>query len=72
MDLGRICKMCLMNDDLINEFCRLKNIKWLDKRSLLEIEIAKACNYNAYQEFIAMFVKFIVHYIYLPIPTNCS
>ena len=39
MDFEQCCTECLKDNDLVNEFCRLKNIKRPDKRSPIEIQL---------------------------------
>lgn len=46
-DFINVCSMCLENDDLVNEFCRLKKIKRPDKRSPIERQIDNARGYDA-------------------------
>lgn len=36
-DFINVCRICLDNDDLVNEFRRLKKLKRPDKRSSIEI-----------------------------------
>lgn len=38
-DFINVCSICLDNNDLVNEFCRLKGLKRPDKRSPIEIQI---------------------------------
>ena len=41
MDFEQCCTECLKNDDLVNEFCRLRGIKHPDKRSPIEEVLEK-------------------------------
>lgn len=66
MDFEEVCQECLKNDELVNEFCRLKDIKRPDMRSPIEITIDKACGYDANMEFIKEFTDFVMNYVYLP------
>lgn len=66
MDFEEVCQECLKNDELVNEFCRLKCIKRPDRRSPIEIAIDKACEYDANKEFIKEFTDFVMNYVYLP------
>ena len=50
MDFEQCCTECLKNDDLVNEFCRLRGIKHPDKRSPIEIQIEEAIE-KANEEF---------------------
>ena len=34
-DFIGVCSLCLDNDDLVNEFCRLKGLKRPNRRSLI-------------------------------------
>lgn len=36
-DFINVCSICLDNNELVNEFCRLKGLKRPDKRSPIEI-----------------------------------
>lgn len=42
-DFINVCNICLDNDDLVNEFYRLKGLKRPDKRSPIEVQIDNAC-----------------------------
>ena len=66
MDFEEVCQECLKNDELVNEFCRLKHIKRPDRRSPIEITIDEACGYDANKEFIKEFTDFVMNYVYLP------
>jgi hypothetical protein len=72
MDFEEVCLICLKNDELVNEFCRLKGIKRPDKRSFIEIEIDKACGYDTNMEFIKVFTDFVMNYVYLPLIVNAN
>lgn len=52
---------------LVNEFCRLKNIKRPDKLSPIENQIDKACGYDAGMEFMKLFTDFVREFIYIPL-----
>ena len=67
MDFEQCCTECLKDDDLVNEFCRLKNIKRPDKRSPIEIQIDQACGYDANREFAKVFTQFVFEYVWLPL-----
>lgn len=66
MDFEQCCIECLNNDDLVNEFCRLKNIKRPDKRSPIEIQIDQACGYDANKEFVKVFTQFVFEFMWIP------
>lgn len=68
--LIEICKECLSNNELVDEFCRLQNIKRPDKLSPLEKEIDVSCGYNYGNEFIIQFINFVRDFIYLPMLTQ--
>lgn len=55
------------NDELVNEFCRLKGLKRPDKRSSIEIQIDNACEYDAGMDFIRQFTDFVREFIYIPL-----
>ena len=63
-DFLQVCNFCLKDDNLINEFCRLKNIKRPDKLSSIEKQIDKACGYDAGMEFIRQFTDFVREFIF--------
>lgn len=67
MSFEQVCQECLSNDELVNEFCRLKNIKRPDKRTSIEINIDNACGYNANKEFVKEFTQFVFEHIYTPL-----
>ena len=62
-DFTKICNICLNNDELVNEFCRLKNIKRPDKLSPIERYIDEICGFDAEREFIKQFIAFVREYI---------
>lgn len=66
MDFEQCCIECLNNDDLVNEFCRLKGIKRPDRRSPIEIQIDQACKYDANKEFVKEFTQFVFEYVWVP------
>ncbi len=66
-DFTNVCRICLDNDDLVNEFCRLKSIKRPDKRSPIEVQIDNACRYNAGMDFMRQFTEFVRKFIYVPL-----
>lgn len=66
-DFINVCSMCLDNDDLVNEFCRLKGLKRPDKRSQIEMQIDNACGYNAGMDFMRQFTEFVREFIYIPL-----
>lgn len=67
MDFEEVCQECLKNDELVNEFCRLKKIKRPDRRSPIEIEIDRSCGYDANLEFVKEFTYFVFRFIYMPL-----
>lgn len=54
-----VCSLCLDDDDIVNEFCRLKGLKRPDKRSLIEVQIDNACGYEAGMDFMRQFTDFV-------------
>lgn len=66
-DFVNVCRICLDNDNLINEFCRLKGIKRPDKRSPIEVQIDNACRYYAGLDFMRQFTEFVREFIYVPL-----
>ena len=62
-----VFSLCLDDDDLVNEFCRLKGLKRPDKRSPIEIQIDNACRYDAGIDFIRQFTDFVREFIYIPL-----
>lgn len=67
MDFELVCQECIKNDELVNEFCRLKGIKRPDKRSPIEIQIDRACGFDANRQFVEEFAKFCFEFIYIPV-----
>jgi hypothetical protein len=66
-DFINVCSICLDNNDLVNEFCRLKGLKRPDKRSPIEIQIDNACGYDAGMDFMRQFTDFVREFIYIPL-----
>lgn len=66
-DFINVCSLCLNNDDLVNEFCRLKGLKRQDERSPIEIQIDFACGYNAGLDFMNQFIDFVREFLYIPL-----
>ncbi len=66
-DFINVCSLCLDDDDLVNEFCRLKGLKRPDKRSPIEIQIDNACRYDADIDFMRQFTEFVREFIYIPL-----
>ena len=66
-DFISICSLCLNNDNLVNEFCRLKGLKRPDKRSPIEIQIDNACGYDVGIDFMRQFIFFIREFVYIPL-----
>lgn len=66
-DFISACGICLDNDELVNEFCRLKNLKRPDRRSLIEIQIDNACGYDAGVDFMRQFTEFVREFVYIPL-----
>lgn len=64
-DFLNVCRLCLDNDEFVNEFCRLKGLKRPDKRSPLEIQIDSACGYDAGMDFMRRFTDFVREFIYI-------
>lgn len=62
-----VCSLCLDNNDLVNEFCRLKCLKRPDKRSPIEIQIDNACGYDACMDFMRQFTDFVREFVYIPL-----
>lgn len=58
-DFINVCRLCLDNDDLVNEFCRLKGLKIPGKRSPIEVQIDNACGYDAGIDFMRQFTDFV-------------
>lgn len=66
-DFINACSLCLDNDNLINEFSRLKGLKRPDKRSPIEIQIDNACGYDAGMDFMRQFADFVREFVYIPL-----
>lgn len=66
-DFFNVCSLCLENDNLVNEFCRLKRLKRPDKISPIEKQIDKACGYDAGMDFMRQFTEFVREFIYIPL-----
>lgn len=66
-DFVKVCKLCLEDENLVNEFCRLKGIKRPDRRSPIEIQIDNACKYDAGMEFMKQFTDFVREFVYVPL-----
>ena len=66
-DFVKVCSLCLEDENLVNEFCRLKRIKRPDKRSPIEIQIDNACNYDAGMDFMKQFTDFVREFVYIPL-----
>lgn len=66
-DFVQVCSLCLEDNNLVDEFCRLKNIKRPDKLSSIEKQIDKACGYDAGMEFMRLFTEFVREFIYIPL-----
>lgn len=66
-DFINVCSLCLNNDDLVDEFCRLKDMKRSDKRSLIETQIDNACGYNIDMDFMRQFTDFVREFVYIPL-----
>lgn len=62
-----VCSLCLDDDDIVNEFCRLKGLKRPDKRSLIEVQIDNACGYEAGMDFMRQFTDFVREFVYIPL-----
>lgn len=62
-----MCILCLNNNELIAEFCRLKSLKRSDKRSPIEVQIDNACGYDADMDFIRQFTDFVREFVYIPL-----
>lgn len=62
-----VCSLCLDDDDMVNEFCRLKGLKRPDKRSPIEVQIDNACGYDAGMDFMKQFTDFVREFIYIPL-----
>lgn len=65
-DFIKAYSICLNNDMLVDEFCRLKKIKRPDKLSPIEKQIDNACGYDAGMDFMKQFTDFVMEFIYIP------
>lgn len=70
MDFQKCCAECLNNDELVNEFCRLRGIKHPDKRNPIEIQIDQVCGFEAAKEFVKEFTQFVFEFIWVPMITG--
>ena len=66
-DFIKVYSICLDDENLVNELCRLKGLKRPDRRSPIEIQIDNACHYNAGMEFMRQFTDFVKEFIYIPL-----
>lgn len=66
MTFEECCQECLRNDELVNQFCRLKNIKRPDRLAPIEMIIDQSCGYNSKYKFIREFTDFVFVYIWIP------
>lgn len=66
-DFIQICSLCLEDNSLVNEFCRLKNIKCPDMLSPIEKQIDNVCGYDTGMEFMKQFTNFVREFIYIPL-----
>ena len=66
-DFVKVCKLCLEDENLVNEFCRLKGVKRPDRRSPIEIQIDNVCKYDADVDFIKQFTDFVREFVYVPL-----
>lgn len=62
-----VCSLCLDNDELVNEFCRLKGFKRPDKMSSIEVQIDNACGYDSGMDFMRQFADFVRGFVYVPL-----
>lgn len=68
LELMAVVNECLKNDELVNQYCRLKNIKRPDKLLAIEKMIDEACGLNTGEEFIKGFIDFVDEFVYRLIP----
>lgn len=66
-DFIKVCSLCLEDENLVNEFCRLKGLKRPDRLSPIEIQIDNACNYDASMDFMKQFTDFVREFVYIPL-----
>ncbi len=60
------CQECIKNNELIDQYCRLKGVKRPDRLSPVEIIVDRACGYNAKDKFIRGFTDFVFLYVWVP------
>lgn len=74
LELMAVVSECLKNDELVNQYCRLNNIKRPDRLSPIDKMIDEACGVDAGKEFIEGFIKFVDEFIYRLVPPTktCS
>lgn len=66
-DFINVCRLCLDNDNLVNEFCRLKGLKRPDKRSPIDVQIDNAFRYDGGMDFMRQFTDFAREFVYIPL-----
>lgn len=66
-DFINVCRLCLKNDELVNEFCRLKKMKRPDRITPIERQIDNACGHNAGMDFMKQFTEFVREFVYIPL-----
>lgn len=66
-DFINVCKICLDDNNLVDEFSRLKKLKSPDRRSPIEIQIDNTCGYNAGTDFMKQFTEFVRKFVYIPL-----
>ena len=66
-DFINVCRLCLEDENLVNEFCRLKGLKRPDRLSPIEIQIDNACDYNYGVDFMKQFTDFVREFVYIPL-----
>lgn len=64
LQLYAVVADCLKNDSLVDQYCRLNNIKRPNKLSAIDKAIDKACGYDANKEFVKGFVEFVSEFVY--------
>ena len=64
-DFINVCRLCLEDENLVNEFCRLKGLKQPDRLSPIEIQIYNACDYNYGMDFMKQFTDFVREFVYI-------
>lgn len=70
LELYAIANECLKNEEFVNQYCRLKNIKRPDRLSPIEKMIDEACGNKAGEDFIRGFVEFVDEFVYKMIPVK--